>query len=95
MLKNDTIPVLTDLIEKGNKIELSDSILDIDQDPILNAEDLKDLPIDAREFGFDEQPSPDPLNQNRALEQKIRGILDEHMELAWQEIELAIQQIKK
>ena len=29
---------------------------------------------------------------NPALEQAVRRILDEHMELAWQEIRLAIQQ---
>ena len=34
----------------------------------------------------------DPLADNPALEQEIRRILDEHMELAWQEIRIAIQQ---
>ena len=34
----------------------------------------------------------DPLADNPALEQAIRRILDEHMELAWQEIRLVIQQ---
>jgi len=33
-----------------------------------------------------------PLADNPALEQAVRRILDEHMELAWQEIRLAIQQ---
>ena len=37
-------------------------------------------------------PSSDPLADNPALEQAVRRILDEHMELAWQEIRLAIQQ---
>ena len=37
-------------------------------------------------------PNIDPLTENPALEQTIRRILDEHMELAWQEIRLAIQQ---
>ena len=37
-------------------------------------------------------PSNDPLADNPALEQAVRRILDEHMELAWQEIRLAIQQ---
>ena len=37
-------------------------------------------------------PSIDPLADNPALEQAVRRILDEHMELAWQEIRLAIQQ---
>ncbi|MFT5659053.1 MAG: hypothetical protein ACI9KN_002334, partial [Gammaproteobacteria bacterium] len=33
-----------------------------------------------------------PLPINPALEQSIRRILDEHLELAWQEIKIAIQQ---
>jgi hypothetical protein len=37
-------------------------------------------------------PGSDALADNPALEQAIRRILDEHMELAWQEIRLAIQQ---
>lgn len=36
--------------------------------------------------------SAGPLADNPALEQAVRRILDEHMELAWQEIRLAIQQ---
>jgi len=36
--------------------------------------------------------SRDPLADNPALEQAVRRILDEHMELAWQEIRFAIQQ---
>jgi hypothetical protein len=38
------------------------------------------------------QPNIDSLADNPALEQAVRRILDEHMELAWQEIRLAIQQ---
>ncbi|MCZ6488490.1 MAG: hypothetical protein O6703_09980 [Gammaproteobacteria bacterium] len=37
---------------------------------------------------------PDPLDtqlDNPALEQEIRRILDEHLELAWEEIKIAIQ----
>ena len=33
----------------------------------------------------------DPFQDNPGLEQTVRRILDEHMELAWQEIKLAIQ----
>ena len=42
----------------------------------------------------DQLPAPDQreyLADNPALEQEVRRILDEHMELAWQEIRLAIQ----
>jgi hypothetical protein len=37
-------------------------------------------------------PGADALADNPALEQAVRRILDEYMELAWQEIRLAIQQ---
>ncbi len=67
------IPVLTDLIEKGVEIKLSE--LGLDREPPSGknavAGALRDFP---------------------ALEQEIRRILDEHMELAWQEIRIAIQQ---
>ena len=73
MQKNPKIPVLTDLIEKGVEIKLSE--LGLDPDPEIDqTEVLTSL-------------SADP-----ALEQEIRRILDEHMELAWQEIRIVIQQ---
>ncbi len=73
MQKDSKIPVLTDLIEKGVEIELSE--LGLDPDPEIDqTEVLTSL-------------SADP-----ALEQEIRRILDEHMELAWQEIRIVIQQ---
>jgi hypothetical protein len=40
----------------------------------------------------DSPPRSELLADNPALEQAVRRILDEHMELAWQEIRLAIQQ---
>ena len=77
-MKNDAnIPVLTDLIEKGIKIELSELGLDPDPDP--------DPPMDKDVAAI-------PLSEIPALEQEMRRILDEHMELAWQEIRIAIQQ---
>jgi len=36
-------------------------------------------------------PGADLLVDNPALEQEVRRIFDEHMELAWQEIRLAIE----
>ncbi len=77
MSSNSDIPVLTDLItEEAISIALPELGLNIDQD--MYAE------------------KGQPLNQHIAaidpeLEQSIRRILDEHMELAWQEIRLAIQ----
>ena len=67
------IPVLTDLIEKGVEINLSELGLD------------SDLP-------GEESVAETAVIDFPALEQEIRRILDEHMELAWQEIRIAIQE---
>ena len=92
MLKNDHIPVLTDLIEKGIEIKLSELGLDTNQDLILDLDDREEPQIDVNELEFSETTASDPLSQNPALEQAIRRILDEHMELALKEINIAIQQ---
>jgi hypothetical protein len=73
MADESKIPVLTDLIETGVEIELSE--LGLDQEPSID--------MDADAISLHDDP---------ALEQEIRRILDEHMELAWQEIRIAIQQ---
>ena len=73
MQKTPKIPVLTDLIEKGVEIELSD--LGLDPDPEIDQTEVLTS-----------------LRADPALEQEIRRILDEHMELAWQEIRIVIQQ---
>ncbi len=73
MQKNPKIPVLTDLIEKGVEIELSE--LGLDPDPEIDQTEVLTS-----------------LRADPALEQEIRRILDEHMELAWQEIRIVIQQ---
>ena len=99
MSDHNDIPVLTDLIEKGVEITMSDLGLDdppVDEyvaalsddieielgDPALT---LRDPPVNPasvqREY----------LADNPALEREVRRILDEHMELAWQEIRFAIQ----
>ncbi|MCZ6471717.1 MAG: hypothetical protein O6649_10235 [Gammaproteobacteria bacterium] len=57
----------------------------------------KGIEIKLSELGLNHGPlldQPDPLDtqlDNPALEQEIRHILDEHLELAWQEIKIAIQ----
>ncbi|MCZ6883401.1 MAG: hypothetical protein O7F15_10450 [Gammaproteobacteria bacterium] len=57
----------------------------------------KGIEIKLSELGLNHGPlldQPDPLDtqlDNPALEQEIRRILDEHLELAWQEIKIAIQ----
>ncbi len=86
--RND-IPVLTDLIEKGAQITLSDLGLD---DPPVN-EDIA-IPTDDIdiELGDPAFTLRDARPENYApLEREVRRILDEHMELTWQEIRLAIQ----
>jgi hypothetical protein len=84
MSDQNNIPVLTDLIERGMEITMSD----------LGLDDSVDIEIDATEIdmGIPVLEAADPLKNNPALEQAIRQILDEHMELAWQEIRFAIQQ---
>ena len=67
MQKDPEIPILTDLIEKGVEIDLSE--LGLDQDLSVGNNSIVTA-----------------LQDNPALEQEMRRILDEHMELAWQEI---------
>jgi len=81
MTDNTNIPVLTDLIEKGVEIDLSE--LGLDQEPPTDLD--QDPPID-------KDAVASALADDPALEQEIRRILDEHMELAWHEIRLAIKQ---
>ena len=83
MNEDPQIPVLTDLIEKGIEITITDLGLD-DEDLGLEAEDVWDKTIV-------DDPAIDPLTDNSALEHAIRRILDEHMELALNEIKLVIR----
>jgi hypothetical protein len=87
MSDEDDIPVLDDLIERGIEITLSD--LGLDEDPPPRVEDIQsaELEIDISEAA---PLAIDSLADYPALEQDVRRILDEHMELAWQEIRLAI-----
>lgn len=88
MSDQNNIPVLTDLIEKGSEITMSD--LGLDDDTETRGEDafFTNPVIDVTAPGFG---TNDPFRDNPALEYAIQSILDEHMELAWQEIKLAIQ----
>ncbi len=100
MSEQSDIPVLTDLIEKGMEITLSD--LGLDDDLEIKADNARtdDLEIKADDIDIDDlvvdESAPDlgaidPFEDNPALEYAIYRILEEHMELAWQEIKLAIQ----
>ncbi|RLA12815.1 MAG: hypothetical protein DRQ59_06710 [Gammaproteobacteria bacterium] len=65
--------------------------------PVLTELIGKGIEIKLSELGLSHSPLLDkqkvlePLQDSLALEQEIRRILDEHMELAWQEIKIAIQ----
>ncbi len=103
MSDRDNIPVLTDLIEKGLEITMSDLGLD-DEVEFGGGGDYEDTEIEITEPEV-EQADVEQAAVERAinaeadefladhpeLEQAIRRILDEHTELALQEIKLAIQ----
>ena len=86
MKEEPEFPVLTDLIERGgDEIKMSDLGLD-DEDLIIEDDATNLPPIDS----LDSLGEIDPF-MKAALEQSIRRILDEHIELAMQEIKLVIQ----
>ncbi len=99
MSDQNNIPILTDLIESGEEINITD--LGLDEELGLTADDPAVVDAGANDTDktedMDETDADlvvvvvDPFKNNPALEQNIRRILDEHMELAWQEIKLAIQ----
>ncbi len=99
MSEQGNIPTLTDLIEKGIEIKMSDLGLDDELRLGVNDADAEDEKIDITEPDLDRTEPEfaiDPFENNPALEQNLRRILDEHMELALQEIIIAIRQdIKK
>ena len=97
MRDEDEIPELTELIESGIEIKMSDLGLDDSSqiEPVDQFDDATEIdvfndaaPIDiiAPDFG-----AADPFEDNPELENIIRQILDEHMEIAWQDIKLAIK----
>ena len=87
MSDRSDIPVLTDLIEKGVEISMSD--LGLNDDLQIETDDAY---IDATVIDKTRPDSEfDPFENNPELEYAIQTILEEHLELAWQEIKLAIQ----
>jgi hypothetical protein len=105
MLENDHIPVLTDLIEKGIKTRLSEPELDHNEDLILEEDDREEPKIGASQFETetetetetesDPAPARNVFTNDPALDQIIRRILNEHMELALQDIKLAISNARE
>lgn len=88
MSEEGKIPVLTDVIERGVEITMSELGLDDEPPESMPAAPPVDEEIDIGDIDM----IVDPFAANPALEATVRRILDEHMELAWQEIKLAIQQ---
>jgi len=88
MSDQSIIPTLTDLIEPSPEISITDLGLDEELGLRTDDPDIGDTEIDLTE---PELIVVDPFKDNPALEQTVRRILDEHMELALQEIKLAIQ----
>ena len=108
------IPLLTDLIESGSAIKMSDLGLDdateVDNsEPMRNYDADNDISIDPETTAdivsddevepavrmtpdFSAEPETYGAEISPVLEQTIRRILDEHMELALQEIRIAVQQ---
>jgi hypothetical protein len=82
------IPVLTDVIESGIEIKMSELGLDDNpqNEPVDQFNDATEIDIVTSDFG-----TADPFEDNTELEKVIRQILDEHLELAWQDIKLAIK----
>ncbi len=95
MSEQGNIPTLTDLIEKGIEIKMSDLGLDDELQLGVDGPGAEDEKVDITEPDLDRtEPefATDPFVNYPALEQNVRRILDEHMELALQEIKIAIQQ---
>jgi hypothetical protein len=109
MFKNDHIPVLTDLIEKGTDIKLTELGLGPSEDLILEASDREEPHIDVTQLYFEteigagaetededeDEPTSHSVTNDPDLEETIRHILNEHMEHALTEIRLAIQKSNK
>jgi hypothetical protein len=94
MTDNNEIPLLTDLIESGPEITLSDLGLDNDPSVVVDEPTSNQFASDGTSMEIDPilPVAGSSLDIDPALEQTVRRILDEHTELAWQEIRLAIQQ---
>ena len=103
MLENDHIPVLTDLIETGINTRLPEPELDHNDDLLLEAYAREEPKIGASQFETetetetesDPAPARNVFTNDPALDQIIRRILNEHMELALQDIKLAISNARE
>ena len=88
MSGDSSIPTLTDLIESGDRIDISELGLD-DELSTGNesAFEATEIEIDATEPDL----ADDPFANNPALEHAIHEIIEKHMRKAWQEIKLVLK----
>jgi|TARA_B110000977_G_C10971254_1_gene452428 hypothetical protein len=99
MLKSDHIPVLTDLIEKGTDIKLTE--LEHNEDLIVGANRREEPHINVAQLYFKEEieaeagPTSPTFTNDDDLEKTIQNILNEHMKQILTEIKLAIQKTGK
>lgn len=92
MQNDDNIPLLTDLIEEHIDITVPELGLDSEQDLIIDPDEEPELSFNPE----DVEPAMSTraatrIGKHAELERTVRRILDEHLELAWQEIRLAIE----
>ena len=83
------IPTLTDLIESGDRIDISELGLDdeFDAGDDESAYEATEIEIDLTEPDL----ALDPFENNPALEHAIHEIIEKHMREAWQEIKIILQ----
>lgn len=89
-MSDDTgIPTLTDLIESGDRIDISELGLDDELGTDGDAADYEatEIEIDVTEPDI----AADPFRDNPALEHAIHEIIEKHMHEAWQEIKLVLK----
>jgi hypothetical protein len=92
MPQDDNIPLLTDLIEERIDVTVPEQGLGAEHNLIIDEDEEP-------EFSFNPEyvkPAMDSraatrIGRHAELERAVRRILDEHLELAWQEIRLAIE----
>lgn len=92
MRDDNDIPILTDLIEEKIDITEPEFGHDSGHDLVISEDDEPELSFDPEHLELEgKAEAVARIGSHPELEQLIRRILDEHLELAWQEIRLAIE----
>ena len=91
MQDDDDIPVLIDLIEDPTDITIPELGLDTQHDMVIEEDEEPELSFNPEAVRPTMNIAAAPrIGKHKDLEHTVRRILDEHLELAWQEIRLAI-----